>query len=80
MGRALDWLLGRSHQPKGVQAVQAVQVVQPAPVVDKTIRRVCRWCNLAHPIADVDLDTLCPACQRIRDRRDASLARMKAKP
>jgi len=71
--------LFRRNQPRAVQAVQVVQVSQPAPVVDKTIRRVCRWCGIAHPIADVDLDTLCPACQHVRDRRDASIARMRAR-
>lgn len=78
MGRALDWLLGRSHQPKGVQTVQVVQV-NAAPEPDSRLRRVCKWCKRSRPLLEVGLSGLCQDCQRISDRREASLARMKGR-
>lgn len=72
--------LFRRNQTRAVQAVQVVQVAQPAPDPDKGLRRVCRWCKRPRPLLEVGFSGLCQDCQRINDRREASLARMKAKP
>lgn len=69
-----DWM---KRKPKGVQAVKVVEVNKPAPVVDKAVKRVCRWCSRPWPVAQVSVIGLCPHCQRAHDRREEYINSLK---
>lgn len=73
-----DWMKG-SRPVKGVVSAHPVQVVQAAPEPDSRLRRVCKWCKRPRPLLEVGLSSLCQDCQRVNDRREASLARMKGR-